>query len=166
MPQPALSLRPIGPDDEAFLYLVYASTRAEELALVPWTDEEREAFLRQQFSAQHRHFREHYPGAVFQLILRDGAPVGRLYVDRSRDEIRVVDLALLPEHRGAGIGTSLLRDLLAEAAAAGKPITLHVERFNPALRLYWRLGFRQIADRGVYLFLGWSPPPGQEKTAS
>ena len=108
-----------------------------------------------QFDAQHAHYQEHYPGAAFDVILVDGQPAGRLYVAREDDEIRIVDIALLPEYRNRGIGTRLLRGLQSEAAAAGKPLSIHVERFNPALRLYERLGFRQIEDQGVYLFMEW-----------
>jgi ribosomal protein S18 acetylase RimI-like enzyme len=120
---------------------------------VPWDDAQKDAFLRSQFDAQDAWYREHYAAASFDVILIDGEPAGRLYVLRRDAEIRVVDIALLPEHRGIGIGTTLLRDLLTEADAAGKSVTIHVERFNPALRLYERLGFSIAEDRGVYLFL-------------
>jgi predicted GNAT family acetyltransferase len=86
--------------------------------------------------------------------------LGRLYVDRGEEALLVIDLALLPEHRGKGIGTRLLTRVQAEAAATGKPVRMHVERFNPARRLYDRLGFHQIADEGVYLLLEWKPTPG------
>ena len=109
-----------------------------------------------QFDAQHAHYQEHYAGAAFDVILVDGQPAGRLYVAREEDEIRIVDIALLPDFCNRGIGTTLLRGLQSEAAAAGKPLRIHVERFNPALRLYERLGFREIADRGVYLFMEWT----------
>ena len=153
----AITLRPIEPDDEEFLYRVYAGTREAELAQVAWDAAQKEAFLRMQFTAQHQYYQEHYAGAAFQVILADGRPAGRLYVARWPDEIRIVDIALLPEYRNAGIGTALLRDLLAEGARAGKPVSIHVERFNPALRLYERLGFTSITDKGVYLLLEWAP---------
>ncbi len=149
------SLRPITPEDDSFLAAVYASTRAEELAVTGWSDEEKAVFCRRQFDAQSAHYREHYLGASFQVIEGDGRPIGRLYVARWEKEIRIVDIALLPEFRGAGIGTRLLHDLQDEARAAGKSLTIHVERFNPALRLYERLGFKQIEDKGVYLLLRW-----------
>ena len=132
---------------------MYASTRAEELAAVPWDDGQKDAFLRLQFEAQDAWYRENYPQASFDVVVAGGEPIGRLYVHRGREEIRIVDIALLPEHRGGGVGTSLLRDLLAEADAAGKSVTIHVERLNPALRLYERLGFELAEDKGVYLFL-------------
>jgi ribosomal protein S18 acetylase RimI-like enzyme len=132
---------------------VYASTRAEELAVVPWDDAQKEAFLRAQFDAQDAWWRENYSGASFDVIVLDGEPAGRLYVHRGPSEIRIVDIALLPEHRGGGVGTSLLRDLLAEADESGKSVTIHVERMNPALRFYERLGFALAEDKGVYLFL-------------
>ena len=148
-----LTLRPAEPRDDEFLYRVYAGTRAEELAVVPWDEAQKEAFLRSQFDAQSRWYREHYARATYEIVLVDGEPAGRLYLHRGETEIRIVDIALLPEHRGNGVGTSLLSDLLAEADAAGKRVTIHVERFNPALRLYERLGFSVAEDKGAYLFL-------------
>ncbi len=154
---PAVTLRPIEQEDEPFLCDVYASTRAEELAAVPWDDAQKAAFLRMQFIAQHRYYQEHYSEASFDIVLVDNEPAGRLYVNRQQEELRVVDIALLPAYRGRAIGSGLLRALQAEAAAAGLPVRIHVERFNPALSLYERLGFTQIADKGVYLFLEWRP---------
>ena len=123
-----------------------------------WTAEQREAFLRQQFEAQHAWYQENYAGAAFDVVLApDGQAAGRLYVARWPREIRLIDVALLPEFRRQGLGSAILGDLLAEARRAGKPVTIHVERVNPALRLYERLGFRQKEDKGVYLFLEWSP---------
>jgi GNAT superfamily N-acetyltransferase len=151
----SLQLRAATRDDEPLLLSVYASTRSAELARVDWTDEQKAAFVRMQFVAQDQYYREYYPDATFDVIVLEGQPVGRLYVKRGAEEIRIVDIALLPEHCNQGLGTTLLRQLQAEAGAAGKPLRIHVERFNPALRLYERLGFEPIADRGVYLFLEW-----------
>lgn len=153
----SVSLRPATSDDDAFLARVYGGTRAAELAMVPWNDEEKAAFVQMQFAAQARYYREHYHDTTFDIILLGAEAVGRLYVARWPDELRIVDIALLPEYCNRGIGTTLLKTLQAEAAAAGKPLRIHVERFNPALRLYQRLGFRQIEDKGVYLFLEWKP---------
>jgi ribosomal protein S18 acetylase RimI-like enzyme len=150
-----ISLRPITPADESFLARVYASSREEELAVTGWSDEDKAVFCRRQFDAQSAHYRENYPGASLQIIERDGVPIGRLYVAHWEREIRIMDIALLPEHRYAGIGTELLRGLQKEAHSAGKSLTIHVERFNPALRLYERLGFEQIEDKGVYLLMRW-----------
>ena len=124
---------------------------------MPWDEATKRRFLRMQFEAQDRWYREQMPDTSFDVVLVGGEPAGRLYVDRREDEIRIVDIALLPEHRGHGIGTRLLRQLLAEADATATRVTIHVERFNPALRLYERLGFREIADRGVYLLLERQP---------
>lgn len=151
----AIALRPIVPNDRSFLLAVYASSREPELATVDWDAAQKAAFVRMQFEAQHAYYQEHYAGAAFDVILVDGQQAGRLYVARADDEIRIVDIALLPEYCNRGIGTMLLRGLQSEAAAAGKPLRIHVERFNPALRLYERLGFHPIADRGVYLFMEW-----------
>lgn len=151
----AITLRDATDADRPFLYAVYAATRQEELAAVDWDEGQKAAFLSMQFAAQDRHYQEVYPRAAYQVILSGGRPVGRWYVDRSAAEIRIIDIAVLPEDRGAGAGTALVRELLAEAAAAGLPVTIHVERFNRALGWYERLGFRQVEDRGVYLFMEW-----------
>jgi GNAT superfamily N-acetyltransferase len=151
-----LTRRPIAVEDEAFLYEVYASTRADELALVDWDEAQKTAFLRMQFAAQHAYYREQYPDAAFDVILLDGEAAGRLYVHRSPTEIRIVDIALLPAHRGQGIGSALLASIQHEAARDGKPLRIHVERFNPALRWYEKLGFAPVADRGVYLLMEWT----------
>jgi ribosomal protein S18 acetylase RimI-like enzyme len=148
-----ITLRPVGSSDRDFLLQVYASTREEELRLVDWSVEQKAAFVQQQFEAQDAYYSEHYHPATFDVIEVDGASVGRLYVARWEDEIRIIDIAVLPEHRGHGVGTALLRDLLDEAARTGKRLSIHVEKNNPALRLYERLGFVPIEDRGVYLLL-------------
>ena len=161
-----IQLRPIRPEDQPFLHQVYASTRAEELAQVDWDDEQKNNFLAMQFNAQHSHYMEHFPDASFQVILREEVPVGRLYVDRRSDEIRVIDIALLPDFQREGIGSGLLKTLLAEAGNSCLPVRIHVERNNPAMSLYDRLGFRQIEDQGVYLLMEWTPGSGQANTAS
>jgi ribosomal protein S18 acetylase RimI-like enzyme len=148
-------LRAATPEDQQFLRAVYASTRAEELAPVPWGEEQKRAFTDMQFAAQDADYRRNYPDAQYSIIEVQGVPAGRLYVDRGKKEILIIDIALLPEHRRAGIGTKLLRELQHEARMAGKALTIHVEKFNPALRLYQRLGFQQLEDKGVYLFLVW-----------
>jgi ribosomal protein S18 acetylase RimI-like enzyme len=150
-------LRPAEPDDAELLLRIYASTREEELAVVPWDASVKEAFLRMQSTAQDAHYRATYPNASFDLIVSGDDVLGRLYVNRGESAWRVIDIALLPEHRGSGIGTRLLTEILAEAGAAGKPVQIHVERFNPARHLYERLGFRQIDDLGVYLLLERKP---------
>jgi len=160
-------LRPARDDDASFLLRVYASTRAEELAQTGWSEAQKDAFLRQQFEAQTQHYREHFDGARFDVIECDAEAVGRLIVWRSRDEIRVVDIALLPAFRGRGVGEGLLRPILTEAAERGLPVHIHVERANPALRLYGRLGFEPIAERGLYLQLEWrAGGAAQANTAS
>jgi ribosomal protein S18 acetylase RimI-like enzyme len=145
--------------DAEFLLGVYASTRAEELAIVPWTDAEKDAFLRMQFDAQDRYWREQRPDAAYDVIVVGGQPAGRLYVDRPAHEIRIVDIALLPEHRGSGVGTRLIAGVLQEGRASGRPVTIHVERGNRARGLYERLGFRQIDSTGVYDLL--AKPAGE-----
>jgi ribosomal protein S18 acetylase RimI-like enzyme len=152
-----VALRPIQASDEPFLLAVYAGTRAEELAAVPWTPEQKAAFVAQQFAAQTAHYAQHYPGMSADVIVIDDVPAGRLLVDRLDEEILIVDISLLPAHRGCGAGSVLLRKVLDEATAAGKRVVIHVERFNRALGLYERLGFRAVGDHGVYLRMEWEP---------
>ena len=148
-----VSLRPVVPEDREHLLRVYASTREEELTMTDWGPEQKAVFVRQQFEAQDAYYLEHYTGIERNVILVDGAPAGRLYLHEREDEIRLVDITLLPEFRGGGSGSALLSDLFARADAVHKAVRIHVEKFNPALRLYERLGFAPTADRGVYWLL-------------
>jgi ribosomal protein S18 acetylase RimI-like enzyme len=156
-----LALRPAREDDRDLLLRIYAGTRADELAILPWTDEQKRAFVAQQFHAQRVHYERHYPDARHDIVLADGEPAGRLYVDRRTRETRVVDIALLPEFRNRGIGTRLLRALLDEAASTATTVSIHVELFSPARRLYDRLGFEPVSEHGIHLLMEWTPPgPG------
>jgi len=157
-------LKPAGHGDTELLYRIYASTREEELAAVPWDRAAKEAFLRMQFNAQDSYYHAQWPDASYDLIVGDDEPLGRLYVERGEDVWQVLDIALLPEHRGKGIGTRLLSDILSEADAAAKPVQIYVERFNPARHLYDRLGFEPVEEQEVYILM--ERAPGQPKTAS
>ena len=149
---PVYSLRPLGTADEAFSFAVYASTRAAEMALVDWPQAQINAFLYMQFNAQHQHYHLHYPQARWQVIEVEGRAAGRLVSDDAGEGIfLLMDIALLPEYRGRGIGTTILRDLLQAADRVCKTVRLHVEPNNPALRLYQRLGFEISAKSGFYL---------------
>lgn len=152
-----ISFRPIEDRDRPFLARLYATTRAEELAAVDWTDEEKQRFLDFQFGAQHDYYQEQFPAARFDLVLLDGELAGRLYVDHRDDEIRLIDIALLPEFRRRGIGGELMDRVLAEGREAGLPVQIHVEQNNPAMRLYDRLGFQRVEDQGVYYLMRWEP---------
>lgn len=154
-----VTLRPAAQGDAEVLYEVYASTREAELAPLDWDAALKEAFLRQQFAAQDSYYRQTFPDAGYDLIVDREEVLGRLYVNRGEEAWLVIDLALLPEHRGKGIGTRLLQRVLDEADCAGKPVRIHVERFNPARRLYDRLGFREVGDHGIYLLLARAPQP-------
>jgi GNAT superfamily N-acetyltransferase len=152
-----ITLRPVTSQDDVFMCEVYASTRAEELAQMDMSESEKQALLQMQFTAQHRYYQEHFRQASFQIILSNGRPAGRLYIDRNEKEIRLIDITLLTEYRNKGIGRGLLQDLLLEARQTQKPVRLHVEKSNPALRLYKRLGFTCVCDNGVYYFMEWIP---------
>ncbi len=153
----AVTLRPATDADYAFMRELYGDTRAEEMLHFPFDDERKKAFLDQQFAAQFEHYGVHYPTCERNIIEKDGRPIGRLWIDEWRDQIRLVDIALMSEWRASGIGTDLLRGVLARGAASGKPVTIHVEGFNPALHLYQRLGFEHVDTNGVYYLMRWSP---------
>ena len=136
----SVTFRAITDDDHDFLYQVYASTREEEMKLTPWNVKEKADFLRMQFQAQHKHYQEHFGDASFDIILLEGKQIGRLYVHRSKDEIR--------------IGGKIMRDILDEGQESGKAVRIHVEQNNPAMHLYERLGFNKLEDVGVYFLIG------------
>lgn len=160
-----ITRRPVVAEDDAFLFALYASTRTAEMALVNWSVEEQQAFLRMQFDAQAVHYTAHYPQAQFDLILRNGVAAGRLTVDRTGESLHIVDIALLPKHRNAGIATRLITELQAEAASTQKPLRLHVESFNQAGQLYARLGFYKVSEAGIYWLLEWRAPDASPVTA-
>jgi ribosomal protein S18 acetylase RimI-like enzyme len=151
-----LEFRPITDRDLPFLARVYASTRTEELAHVQWSDEQKAGFLQMQFEAQHAHYQTHYTGADWLVIEFAGEPAGRLYIARWAREHRLIDIALLPQFRRRGFGTALLRDLMDEAQSAGKSLSIHVEKNNPAMQLYRRLGFAAVGEHGVYDLMRWT----------
>lgn len=149
--------RPVLAGDEPFLRRVYASTRETELAAVPWSDEQRAAFVAMQFDAQAQYYDDVYTDASYQIVEVDGVRAGRLYLSPGVSEIRIVDIALLPEHRGRGVGTGILRGLIDQGRASGRSVSIHVEVHNPARRLYERLGFVEAEQRGIYTLMEWRP---------
>ena len=157
---PPISLRPEQPGDESLLFEIYASTREEELALTNWDGPMRRAFLEQQFKAMVRGYRSMFPSGDFLVIELDGRSVGRMVLHRSADEIRVVDLALLPAYRNRGIGTLLMRQVCLEAAKAGKPVRLSVLKNNRAIHWYERLGFAKIGELNIYDEMEWRSVAG------
>lgn len=155
---PGVTLRTFRPDELEFLLRLYATTREDELRRVDWSDAEKRAFVRSQFELQHTHYQTHYAGADFDVILERGEPIGRIYVYCSPSEIRLMEITLLPERRNRGIGGALTAALCEEAARSGRRVVLHVEPWNPAHRLYARLGFEDAGEEGAYRRMEWSPP--------
>lgn len=157
-----ITVRTEEPQDEAFLFELYASTRQEELDAWGWPPEMRSNFLTLQFKAsQGRH--SAHPDAEFQIVLLDGVKVGRLIVNRTREELQLVDIALLPAHRNAGVGTALLQRIFGEAASTRKPLRLQVLKGNRAIRLYQRLGFEQTGETELHLTMEWHTDRAREK---
>ena len=151
-----VTLRPVQPDDQAFLLELYAATRLDELELIDWNVDQKQAFIRMQFDARRLQYRHRYPLADDSIILQGSQPIGRMLVDRNEKQIVLVDIALLLEHRNAGIGTRLVQSLLDEAARTGRSVRLHVVTTNPAVRMYQRLGFATADDNGSYLEMNWA----------
>ncbi|KHK48462.1 GCN5 family acetyltransferase [Ralstonia sp. A12] len=148
------ALRPLTDADQPFLLHLYGTTRETELQVTGWTDEQKAQFIRMQFDAQQRAYFA-YPDADFFVIEQDGVAAGRLYLQHRQDALLIIDISLVPEQCGAGVGSAVISAVFAQALAVGKRVQIHVERFNPAQRLYQRLGFRLVEDKGVYLFLEW-----------
>jgi GNAT superfamily N-acetyltransferase len=161
-----VSLRAVTAADRELLLRIYASARAREMELVAWSAAEKSAFLEQQFDLQDHHYRTGFEGAEFSIIVIDGTGAGRMIVHRGPHWIELMDITLLEPWRNQGIGTGMIRELMAEAAGCGKSLRLWVEQFNPALRLYNRLGFVHASDHGVHMELVYRPGVSHPKTAS
>lgn len=151
----AYTLRPVREEDQAILLEIYSSSRAEEMALVPWDAAMKDAFLLSQLSAQLTHYRSYFPAATHDLILVDGEPVGRIYVDRREAEIRILDVTLLEQARGRGTGTRVIQELMKEAADQDQPLSIYVENYNRSLGLFQRLGFVKTDENGASWLLVW-----------
>lgn len=154
--------RALGEADAELNARLYASTRAREVAAFGWPEEMQRQFLAQQHAAQDRHFQLHYADIERLIIERGGEPIGRLYLEETGRSIHLVDILLLPECTGTGIGTAILRDILEEARRANKPVELGVRFDNPARRLYERLGFVYVSEEGIHHRLEWRPPRTDE----
>lgn len=154
-----ITLRDVTPEDRDFLRDLYATTRVEELEMVPWSAEQRQAFVDFQFDAQDKHYREKFPEAQYSVILQDETPVGRIYILREQHEIRMLDITVLPQYRKRGIGSSLVADLIEEGQRTGKAVQIYVEPFNPSRALFERLGFAVVKEEGINLLFEWKNSP-------
>jgi ribosomal protein S18 acetylase RimI-like enzyme len=152
-----LTLRRETDADLPFLMQLFAASRADELAMVPWTDDQKRAFLLQQFGAQRSHYYSYFPDTAFDIIELDGKPIGRLYLDERRTRVHIVDIALIPGSRDGGVGTAFLAAIQDYARIRGKGVDIFVERMNPAKSLYDRLGFKVVREEDVYLEMDWVP---------
>lgn len=150
------SLRKHTHDDIPFMQDLYASTRESELAMTNFSPSEKLNFLSQQFNAQYQHYTQNYCTDAFNIIELNNKPIGRLFVDYWEKEIRIVDIALIPEYRNAGLGTYYFHQLFSQARSSGKSVTIHVEHNNPARQLYERLGFAlKTQTNEIYLLMEW-----------
>ena len=152
----ALTVRRVGPDDDEFLLALYGSTREEELAQVPWAEGQKDQFLRWQYELQRSEYQTRFPDAEYYIVLMDDQPAGRIWIGRDEQQIRLLDIALLPEFQNRGAGTALLRRLMDQAKESGKALRHMVFVLNnDGLRFYERLGFVSIEDHGAYQHMEW-----------
>ena len=158
---PNIKLRPQLPEDETFLVAVYGSTREQELAMVPWTAEQKETFLRFQLTAQLRHYQTEYPSAEYSIILFEADPVGRVYVDRRETEFRIMDITLLPAHRGKRISSPIINRLKNEAATVGKNLSINLDKLSQSHSVFEHLGFKATEDTGFHVLYVWKPAEDQ-----
>jgi ribosomal protein S18 acetylase RimI-like enzyme len=161
-----VSLRPVTPADREFLVAVYGGTRAQELAQVAWDEGQKEAFVRWQFERQEEEYTQRYPNSRYSVVLVDGVPAGRIWVGIDDKQIRLLDIAIVPQFQNRGVGTQLLRQLMTEATEANKPLRHMVFVLNDnAHRFYERLGFVTIEDLGGYKHMEWDPRQLQTATS-
>ncbi|MEO8373936.1 MAG: GNAT family N-acetyltransferase [Sphingomonas bacterium] len=151
------ALRSETDDDIPFLMQLYGTTREQELASVDWTQAQKGAFIAHQFNAQRLHYRNQISGCAFDVIEKHGEPIGRLYLQERESRLHIVDIALMPDWCGQGIGSTILTAMIETAGGRGKGVGIFVEKYNPALRLYRRLGFTEIQDTDIYFEMEWIP---------
>ena len=152
-----IKLRSVEKKDDFFIETVYRSTREEELKITNWTEEQKGEFIKMQSSAQLAEYKIKFPGATFQVIVLMKKDAGRFYTWENENEIRLIDITLLPQFRGKGIGTFLLGELIKKSEKGRKKISLHVDPVNPALKLYLRSGFIHIKNNGRHYYMERSP---------
>ncbi|MGB2914046.1 MAG: GNAT family N-acetyltransferase [Pyrinomonadaceae bacterium] len=146
-----VGLRPVNDNDREFLLQVYQISREIELSLTSWDDSQTRAFVEHQLDAQTYTYRIRYPDAAHEIILYDGEPAGRIYVDRGDREISILDIAVIHEYRGKGICTKLVMSLQKEANETNRYVSIYIEPFNPSQKLFGELGFKVVPDEGVDL---------------
>jgi ribosomal protein S18 acetylase RimI-like enzyme len=166
-PSGTIAKRPVAAEDDCFLLKVYASTREEEMALVDWSKKQREVFLRSQLTAQRKDYESRYPASTHQVLLLDGEPVGQIWIATTDDEVRLLDIAILPKYRRRGLGTALLKELQEEQGRRGKPLRHCVYKENrTALAFYARLGFGVRDDLGLYYLMEWNSEDSTRTSAT
>ncbi len=141
--------RQVCPADDALLLRLYAASRESELSQVQWPAEQKHAFVAMQFEAQRRHYQLTYPNGSHQVICADDAPVGRIWSCELSDELRIMDITVLPDFRGRGIGSSVLREIVAESERLEKPLRIWIETWNPSQIIFQHFGFVPVGNDGV-----------------
>lgn len=142
---------------------LYADTRTDEMACVPWPLVAKQQFLNQQFALQHHHYLDHYANADFLVIDYENTLQGRYYLLRSAPQHLIVDISLMTAQRGQGIGRALIEASQQEARTLGRGMRLQVLQDNVrAQKLYEKLGFIVCDSSGMHLEMYW-PACGPNK---
>lgn len=152
---PNVKLRPVTPEDETFLISVYGASREQELAMVPWTEEQRHAFVKFQYLAQLNYYQTEFPKSEHFIILADGEPVGRLFLDRRDAQIRILDITILTRHRGKGFGVPVIRYVMDEALTVGKSVGINLDLFSTSQRTFEQLGFKPTEKTDSHTLYAW-----------
>jgi ribosomal protein S18 acetylase RimI-like enzyme len=153
-----LSCRTVSVSDAEFLQELYGTTRSSEMAMVPWGNDQKARFIEVQFKAQHKFYQDQFAQAEFGVISKNDVDIGRLYIDQRESELRIIDIALMPNYQKMGLGKALLKAVQTVAIELQRPITIHVEKNNPAMTLYEKLGYEFLEDQGVYHLMRWTNP--------
>ena len=161
-----IQLRPAEEKDAAFIEAVYRTTREAELNLTNWSEYQKGAFISMQSAAQLADYKTKCPGARFQIIIYNQKNAGRFFTCETENDIRLLDITILPEFAGQGIGTNLLLRLIERSNKVQKKISLHVIASNPALKLYQRLGFVHIKKDGFYYYMERQPGDHSKPSSS
>ena len=152
-----IQLRPVEEKDAAFIEAVYRTTREAELHLTNWSEHQKNAFISMQSAAQLADYKTKCPGARFQVIIYNKKDAGRFFTCETENDIRLLDITILPEFTGKGIGTNLLHRLIQRSTKVQKKISLYVLASSPAIKLYQRLGFIHIKSNGLYYYMEREP---------
>jgi len=145
------ALRPATQDDEDFAWQIFKLTMQESIAAVwgGWDDVRWNTF-----------FRRHYQLSLTRIIVVDGRDVGIRRVEERPDEVWLDTVEIAPEQQGRGLGSTIVRAVLADARSRNRAVGLQVNRANRARLLYERLGFIEVGSTDTHHLMRAEPDAG------